>query len=208
MARPTDDRASPPVLVGSSLGPESDDVVRSGLAIARDAASQLVLLHVLEPQGEVATGLLDFSMVRDGLMAASREQLAAQLRRLGALSADVAALAVELPPVDAALLAAADRWQPRLLVVGANRDSPPSLRLGPVATRLLRRSRWPLWLVKSPISAAPCICVLHGEERGERERLLTLAREAACPVLIVPSGASVISLSSAAVKGERRRESG
>ena len=144
----TTDTPSPPVLVCSSLGPESDEVVRSALAIARDAASPLVLLHVLEPQGEVAAGLLDFTMVRDGLMAASREQLAAQLRRLGALSRDVAELAVELPPVDVALLAAADRWQPRLLVIGANRDSLSSPRLGSMAMRLLRRSHWPVWLVK------------------------------------------------------------
>jgi len=149
MPSPTADRDSPPVLVGSSLGPESDDVVRSGLAIARDAASRLVLLHVLEPQDDAAADLLAIAPVRDGLMAASREQLAAQLRRLGALSRDVAELAVELPPVDAALLAAADRWHPRLLVIGANRDSPPSLRLGSMATRLLRRSQWPVWLVKT-----------------------------------------------------------
>ena len=176
--------------------------MRSGLTIARDAASQLVLLHVLEPQGEVAAGLLDFTMVRDGLMAASREQLAAQLRRLGALTGDVAAIDVELPPVAAALLAAADRWQPRLLVVCANRDSPPSLRVGATATRMLRRARWPLWLVKEPISAAPCICVLQGEERGGRQRLLSMARKAECPVLVVPTWADLVSASPAAVRGD------
>jgi nucleotide-binding universal stress UspA family protein len=160
MPSPTIDRAAPLVLVGSSLGPESDEVVRSGLAIARDAAGQLVLLHVLEPQGDVAAGLLAFTMVRDGLMAASREQLAAQLRRLGALSRDVAEISVELPPVAVALLAAADRWQPKLLVIGANRDSPPSRRLGSVASRLQRRSHWPLLIVPTwadVVSAPPAV---------------------------------------------------
>ena len=196
------DRASPLVLVGSSLGPESDEIVRSGLTIARRETSRLALVHVLEPQGEVAAGLLAFAMVRDGLVTAAREQLAAQLRRLGALSRDVAEIAVELPPVDAALLAAGHRWQPRLLVIGANRDSPPSLRLGGAATRLLRRSPWPLWLVKGDPAAAPCTYVRASEERSERERLLSLARKAECPLLVLPTWAGAVP-AAFAMKGER-----
>ena len=192
MPSPTIDRSVPFVLVGSSLGPESDEVVRSGLIGARDAASRIVLLHVLEPQGQVATGLLAYPMVRDGLVAASRERLAAQLRRLGALSCDVAEISVELPPVDASLLAAADRLQPRVLVVGANRDDPPSLRLGPMAARVLRRSRWPVWLVKGTASAMPSVYVFEKDEPGERERMLSLARDAECPLLIVPAPTEVI----------------
>jgi len=193
MPSPTIDRSVPLVLVGTSLGPESDEVVRSGLAGARDSAGRLVLLHVLEPQGEVAAGLLAFPMVREGLFAASREQLAAQLRRLGALSCDVAEVGVELPPVDTQLLAAADRLQPRVLVVGANRDDPPSRRLGPVAARVLRRSRWPVWLVKGRASAMPSVYVFEKDEPGERERMLSLAREAECSLVIVPAPSEVIS---------------
>jgi nucleotide-binding universal stress UspA family protein len=110
---------------------------------------------VLEPQSDVATGLLAFTVVREGLVAASREQLAAQLRRLGALSRDVAEISVELPPVAAAILAAADRWQPLLLVIGANRDSPPSRRLGAETARLLRRSPWPLLVVPTWANTTP-----------------------------------------------------
>jgi nucleotide-binding universal stress UspA family protein len=192
MSSPTIDRSLPLVLVGSSLGPESDEVVRSGLVGARDAAGRLVLLHVLEPQGDVAAGLLAFPMVREGLFAASREQLAAQLRRLGALSCDVAEVSVELPPVDVQLLAAADRLQPRVVVIGANRDDPPSLRLGQLAARLLRRSRWPVWLVKGRTSAMPSVYVFEKDEPGDRERMLSLAREAECPLLIVPASSEVI----------------
>ncbi|HEV8240150.1 MAG TPA: universal stress protein [Thermoanaerobaculia bacterium] len=193
MRIPDADHSSSLVLVGSSLGPESDEVVGSGLAMARHETSRLALVHVLEPQGDVASGLLAFSMVRDGLLTAAREQLAAQLRRLGALSRDVAEIAVELPPADAALLAAAERWHPRLLVIGANRDCPPSLRLGSVATRLLRRSPCPLWLVKGRATATPTTYVLDNAERGERERLVSLVRKAECPVLILPTWAEAVS---------------
>jgi len=167
MSTSTADRPSSPVLVGSSLGPESDDVVRLALSIARDGASQLVLLHVLEPQGDVAAGLLAFTVVRDGLVAASREQLAAQLRRLGALSRDVAEIAVELPPVAVALLAAADRWQPKLLVIGANRDSPSSRRLGAEAARLLRRSPRPLLVVPTWAECHPAKGFVPTRQRGD-----------------------------------------
>jgi nucleotide-binding universal stress UspA family protein len=146
----TCDRPVHHVLAGSSLGPESDLVVRAALSIARAAGARLSLLYALEPPPAVVpTGLLGFALVREGLADAGREKLAAQLRRLGATVQETGELLVEAAPACRALQAAASRLSADLIVVGAGESLPlPLQRVGSTVRTLLREAVQPVLVIK------------------------------------------------------------
>jgi nucleotide-binding universal stress UspA family protein len=170
------------VLVGSTLGPESDAVVGTALAIARHSGGRVSVLHVLEPPDELAAGLLTFASVREGVSGAARERLAAQLRRLGAKTSEVHDISVEVPPVHVALLGAVERSRAERLVLGANGRDLRSPRFGAVSLRLLRRLPRPLWLVRRPGPLVPGLVLVPVDLTQLSSRALhhSLAALASC----------------------------
>src|SRR5262245_3520190 len=85
------------IVIGTSLGEESDQVVRSGLAMARAAGARAFLVHAaqLEPQlagYEIGAGpLLELEQIARG-----EEELRRQIERLGAGGSDLAGSKVQI----------------------------------------------------------------------------------------------------------------
>jgi nucleotide-binding universal stress UspA family protein len=180
------------VVVGSSLGPESDQVVHVALSLARAAGARLSPVYALEPPpAAVPAGLLGFALVREGLASAAREELAAQLRRLGAGSGEVGELCVETMPAYAALRAVAERLPAGLVVVGAAAEPLPLRRVGGTVRRLLREELRPVLIVKGalhlPVAEvlAPVDLSLHAADSLRRGLALLGSCAASSPVELV-----------------------
>lgn len=83
------------VLIGTSLGEESDQVVRTGLAIARRASARIHLVHAIQlevrPVGfDIGAG----PVLEQELISHYREQLQRQIERLGLGGPDLAGSSV------------------------------------------------------------------------------------------------------------------
>src|SRR6188768_7541 len=74
-------RRRPMVLAGTSLGPESDAVVRAALRLARSGRGRLLLVHALEPP-PVPGGPTGFALAAPQLQAAAHAGLREQLARV------------------------------------------------------------------------------------------------------------------------------
>jgi nucleotide-binding universal stress UspA family protein len=147
----------PLLLVGSSLGTESDDVVRAALALARAGGGRIHLVHALEPPpSAVPGGAVAFGLLAEGLAAERRDLLDEQLARLGAVPAEVAGVHVEPGSAHEVISRVAGQTSPALLVVGAlGGNALPMQRLGSTAMHLLRDARQPVLVVKAGLTAPP-----------------------------------------------------
>jgi nucleotide-binding universal stress UspA family protein len=145
------------VLIGSSLEGESDQVVRSGLAVARAAGARVLLVHAMPSEPRLAgleTGLGD-DFIRQ-LTADGWERLRRQIERLGIRGPELAGaevLAGEPHRVlgDAARTAGVD-----LIVVGATGSGPFAAKLlGSTADRVLRKATCPVLLIRGELRVPP-----------------------------------------------------
>jgi nucleotide-binding universal stress UspA family protein len=141
------------VYIGSTLGPESDAVVRAGVAWARAAGARPVVVHALamEPLFGSEMGVLVPSAAVESWKNDQTMALLAQARRHGALDLpDSDILLRHGPPHEVLAEAAAEPGA--LLVVGPNRGGRlhPWL-LGSTAERLLQRSRCPVLVVRGDL---------------------------------------------------------
>ena len=91
------------VLIGTSLGDESDQVVRAGLAVARAAGARVFLEHAIQleplPVGlDIGAG----PVPNPQQMARCREELDRQIERLGIQQSELAGAEVRVgaPPPD------------------------------------------------------------------------------------------------------------
>lgn len=145
------------VLIGSSLEDESDQVVRSGLAVARAAGARVYLVHAarIEPLlvgSDTGVGR-DFSQEQ---IAWREDELARQIERLGIGASELAGSAVLAGAphrilTDLARTAAAD-----LIVVGATGSGPLAAELlGSTADRVLRKATCPVLLVRGELRVPP-----------------------------------------------------
>lgn len=144
------------VLIGSSLGEESDQVVRAGLAVARAAGARVVLVHaVSDPQiGTPDSDLWD-NFTQEAV-AAAREALAGQAARLGIGEAELAGTEAAAGAAHRVLVETAGTAGADLIVVGATGSGPLAAELlGSTADRVLRKATCPVLLVRGELPVPP-----------------------------------------------------
>lgn len=145
------------VLIGTSLGEESDQVVRAGLAIARAASAQVYLVHAVQleaqPIGfEAGAG----PVLEQELIPHCTEQLHRQIERLGLGEPDLAGSKVTVGASYRVLTETAQQVQAGLIVVGATGSGPFAAELlGSTADRILRKAVCPVLIVRGELQVPP-----------------------------------------------------
>lgn len=143
------------VLIGTSLGSESDQVVRSGLAVARAAGARIYLVHAvqLEPL-PVAVGAGPF-MEREQIALGS-EELQRQIERLGLSAPELAGSRVLVGAPYRTLTETAQQIAADLIVVGATGSGPFAAELlGSTADRVLRKAPCPVLIARDGLRVPP-----------------------------------------------------
>jgi nucleotide-binding universal stress UspA family protein len=145
------------VLIGTSLGEESDQVVRAGLAVARAAGARVYLVHAapLEPLPvgfDMGTGL-----ALDGeLIARNQENLTGQVERHGLRAPELAGSEVRSGAAYRVLAETAQQIGADLIVVGATECGPLAAELlGSTADRILRKASCPVLIVRGELPVPP-----------------------------------------------------
>lgn len=144
----------PLVLIGTSLGAESDTVVRAGLAVARAAKAQVYLIHASpaqHPLGRYPEGaaLLEIQGEIDAQVAALRQQV----ERLGIQPDELAGADVHTGAPYRILVEAARRHRAGLIVIGAAGVGPLAAELlGSTADRVLRKATVPVLVVRGELA--------------------------------------------------------
>lgn len=142
------------VLIGTSLGEESDQVVRAGLAMARAAGAYVHLIHAaeLKPLGyELGAGPTE----REQIVQLSGE-LHRQVRRLGLDDSVLAEARVVVGAPNRVLAEAARQVNADLIVVGATGSGPFAAELlGSTADRVLRKALCPVLIVREGLQVPP-----------------------------------------------------
>jgi nucleotide-binding universal stress UspA family protein len=149
------DRPLRTVLIGTSLGEESDQVVRAGLAVARAAGARVVLVHAvqLEPLGlEVGAGpILEQAQIKLG-----EEELRGQIKRVGIDEPELAEFKVLVGSPHRVLTDAAQAIGADLIVVGATGSGPLAAELlGSTADRVLRKAPCPVLVARGEPQVPP-----------------------------------------------------
>jgi nucleotide-binding universal stress UspA family protein len=145
------------VLIGTSLGDESDQVVRTGLAVARAAGARVFLEHVVQleplPIGlDVGSGPVS----NPQQMAQRHEDLHRQIERLGIQKTELAGVEVRMGAPHRVLAEAAQQAGADLIVVGATGSGPFAAELlGSTADRVLRRAFCPVLVVRGELRVPP-----------------------------------------------------
>jgi nucleotide-binding universal stress UspA family protein len=144
------------VLIGTSLEDESDQVVRSGLAVARAAVAQVFLVHAarIEPRLLPAEAGLGRDFVQEQI--AWREQmLQEQIERTGIRASELAGFKVMTGAPHRVLVDAVRTCRAGLVVVGATGTGPFAELLGSTADRILRKTPCPVLLVRGELRMPP-----------------------------------------------------
>jgi nucleotide-binding universal stress UspA family protein len=152
------------VLIASSLGEESDALVRTGLAWARAEGARVYLVHAFAPPLATSPviggiGRLAFPLETDALLADEEARLRGlleeQVRRAG-VSPDEAAGHVVRQGVPHRILGdLAAELGAGLLVVGATAEGALPRLLGSTADRVIRRAACPVLVVRGEPAMPP-----------------------------------------------------
>jgi nucleotide-binding universal stress UspA family protein len=141
------------VLVGTSLGAESDAVGRAGLAVARAAKAQIYLIHAApsrHPLGHYPEGAALAEI--QGAIGACEATLRQQIERLGIAPEELAGVAVHTGAPHRVLVEAARKLRAGLIVVGATENGPLGAELlGSTADRVLRKALAPVLVVRGEL---------------------------------------------------------
>lgn len=136
------------VLIGTSLESDSDQVVRSGLAVARAAGARVYLVHA----ARVVVGLVEADLGLERMqpyLTRCEEQLRHQIARLGIGEDELAGARVTAGNPHFVLIAAAREAGADLIVVGATGSGPFAAELlGSTADRVLRKATCPVLVVR------------------------------------------------------------
>lgn len=135
------------LLVGTSLGPESDALVADALGLARALGARLRLAHAILPPVVPGGDLLAMNWVSPEVtaryQAEVRAELAAQAARVGVRAAESGGLAVGLAPAHRMLVEEASEAHADLIVVGASERRGGAI-LGSTADRVMRKATCPV----------------------------------------------------------------
>ena len=145
------------VLIGTSLGDESDQVVRGGLAVARAAGGRVYLVHATEMETLIASPEAGSSPdLVPGQTAWAEEKLRQQIQRLGITDSELAGSAVLSGSPHRALIETAHTAGADLIVVGATGSGPLAAELlGSTADRVLRKATCPVLVVRGELPVPP-----------------------------------------------------
>lgn len=145
------------VLIGTSLGEESDQVVRAGLSIARAANARVYLVHAapIEPMP------VGFDVGAVPTLAGERieqctEELRRQVERLGLGESELAGSTVLVGAPHRVLTDTAEELEAGLIVVGATGSGPLAAELlGSTADRVMRKAPCPVLVVRDGLTLPP-----------------------------------------------------
>jgi nucleotide-binding universal stress UspA family protein len=146
------------VLIGTSLGEESDQVVRTGLAVARAAGARVHLVHAVQLETLPIGGLdAEAGAFGDPEQIARRgEALELQAERLGIEQRELAGLVVRTGAPYRVLAETARQAGADLIVVGATGSGPFAAELlGSTADRILRKAACPVLVVRNELRIPP-----------------------------------------------------
>lgn len=135
------------VLVGTTLLPSSDDIVRAAAAIARAAGARLHVFHAWTPMA--ATMIETVPVVLPDERLAVEAQLAAQVERLGLAAPELGSATLAAGPPHRGLMERAVEVDADLIVAGAAETTPGLARFfGSTADRVLRKATRPVLVVR------------------------------------------------------------
>ncbi|HEY4563390.1 MAG TPA: universal stress protein [Thermoanaerobaculia bacterium] len=142
------------VLVGTSLGAESDAVVRAGLAVARASRSRIHLIHAAPAQHPLGRYPEGAALVEiQGEIDAREKSLRRQIERLGIQPDELAGADVHTGAPYRVLTEAARKHRAGLIVIGAAGAGPLAAELlGSTAERVLRKAMVPVLVVRGDLA--------------------------------------------------------
>ncbi len=147
------------VLIGTSLTEASDEVVRTGLKLARTARARVVLAHAYSPTTAYGGAPFVPEVAMDEVMEAERQALRRQMTnqadRLGLKAEELAGMILEPGPAHQMIMATARRKAADLIVVGATESPRLSKLFGSTADRVVRKATCPVLVVRRELPIPP-----------------------------------------------------
>lgn len=145
------------VLVGTSLGEESDEIVRAALTVARAANARVYLVHAAEIGPlPVDPGLGAAAGLEQAQVEHANEELRRQIERLGLGEPELAGSAVLAGAAHRILTETAQQLGADLIVTGATGSGPLAAELlGSTADRVLRKASCPVLVVRPGLRVPP-----------------------------------------------------
>jgi nucleotide-binding universal stress UspA family protein len=147
------------VLIGTSLNEPSDEVVRTGLKLARAAGARVILAHAysLQPVYEGAPFATEVSMgeAMEAGRQALRRLMTSQADRVGLRAEELAGMLLEPAPAHQMIMEAARRKGADLIVVGATETPLLSKLFGSTADRVVRKATCPVLVVRGEMPVPP-----------------------------------------------------
>lgn len=147
------------VLIGTSLTEASDEVVRTGLKVARAARARVVLAHAYSLQtaygGAPFVPEVSMGEVMEAERQALRRLMTNQADRIGLKAEELAGMLLEPGPAHQMIMEAARRKSADLIVVGATESPVLSKLFGSTADRVVRKAICPVLVVRREMPIPP-----------------------------------------------------
>lgn len=145
------------VLIGTSLTEASDQVVRTGLKVARAANAKVVLAHAFPPQMIYggAPFVPELPDVVDAQRESLRRKMEGQAHLLGIHPEERAGTFLDIGPAHQMLIETAQKTNAELIVIGATETPILSKLLGSTADRVLRQAACPVLVVRRELPMPP-----------------------------------------------------
>jgi nucleotide-binding universal stress UspA family protein len=145
------------VLIGSSLEEDGDQIVRTGLAVARAAGARVHLVHAarIDPLLLDMEAGLGPDFMREEI-AWRKEELDGQIKRLAISEPELAGVTVQAGAPHQLLTNVARTVGAGLIVIGATGSGPLAAELlGSTAERVVRKAACPVLLVRGELPIPP-----------------------------------------------------
>lgn len=147
------------VLIGTSLGEASEEVVRTGLKLARSAGARVVLAHAYSLHTAYGGAPYVPEVAATGTMEAERmalrRQMDGQVERLGIRPEELAGMVLEPGPAHQMIAELAPKLGAGLIVVGATETPLFSKLFGSTADRVVRKAACPVLVVRREFPVPP-----------------------------------------------------
>jgi len=152
------------VLIGTSLTEASEEVVRTGLKVARAAQARVALVHAYAPRFAYGGAPFVPELPMEGMVEAEKESLRremeSQAERLGIKPEELAGFELGLAPAHQMIMETARRINAGLIVVGAAESPRLAKLLGSTADRVVRKATCPVLMVRRELPMPPARVLL------------------------------------------------
>lgn len=147
------------VVIGTSLVEASEEVVRTGVRMARAAGARVILAHAYSLHTAYGGAPYVPEAGINGLMEAERmalrRQMEGQIERLGIRPEELAGTILEPGPAHQMITEAARRLNAGLIVIGATETPIFSKLFGSTADRVVRKATCPVLVVRRECPVPP-----------------------------------------------------